>query len=211
VHLAGVGPVPADGVAAVALTLTASATTTSDLVAVLPPDRATAPGSVRTSTTRARAAQAFVPTSGDVVVSNAGTSPVTVRLSTSGFVTTAPTAGGGTLRTLASAAVVADSAKAVGISAVTTTAAQTFAVMPSAVPAGTTGVLVSVSVRGGSRDGALAIGAVGSRRWTAAVSFGARSWAYDTVLLPLGSNGRLGVSTSSLGAQVRVRVLGYVA
>jgi hypothetical protein len=214
VHLAGVGPVPGTGLSALSLTLMTSATATSDLVTVRPVGSSSSQGFLRTSTTRSRVGQAIVPTTtGDVIVANGGTSPVTVRLASSGYLTTDPTAGGATLTTLAGPRKVVESARSLGIPPITTSAAQTFAVAGpgTSVPAGARAVLVSVSATGGTRDGLLTIGPVGSSRPIQVLSLIARTAASDTALVPVGADGRLSIASSSVGASVRIVVVGYAA
>lgn len=211
VHLAGIGPIPSDGVTALALTLLTSATATSDAVSIRPAGSGISQGLLRTSVSRPRAATALLPTSGDVVITNGGRSPVVVRLAASGYVTAAPTAGGATLHTLAAPRTVVDSARSVGIGPITTSAARSVVVTGSSVPTGATAVLVSVSAVGGSRDGTLVLGPVGSRRPIQVLSFAARGRASDTALVPIGPDGRLSVATGSIGAAVKVQVLGWTA
>ena len=76
---------------------------------------------------------------------------------------------------------------------------------------GATAVLVSVSVVGGSRDGTLTLGPVGSARPIQVLSFAARGRASDTALVPVGPDGRLSIATGSVGTSVRVQVLGYTS
>jgi hypothetical protein len=211
VHLAGIGPVPADGVSALSLTLLTAATTTSDVVSVRPAGAGVSQALLRTSVSRPRAAQAIVPTSGDVIVTNGGRSPVLVRLASSGYLTSAPTAGGTTMHTLAAPRTVVDSAKKVGITAITSSAARVATIASASVPRGATAVLVAVSVVGGSRDGTLTLGPVGSARPIQVLSFTARGRASDTALVPVGPDGRLSIATGSIGTSVRVQVLGYTS
>jgi hypothetical protein len=156
--------------------------------------------------------QALVPTTtGDVIVANGGSSPVVVRLATSGYLTADPTPGGATLTTLAGPWKVVESARSIGITPMTTAAARIFTVTGTAVPSGARAVLVSVSATGGPRDGLLTIGPVGSVRPIQVLSLTARTTASDTALVPVGPDGRLSIATSSVGAAVRVLVVGYAA
>lgn len=211
VHLAGIGPVPADGISALSLSLLTAATTTSDVVSLRPAGAGVSQALLRTSVSRPRAAQAIVPTTGDVIVTNGGRSPVLVRLASSGYLTSVATAGGASMHTLAAPRTVVDSAKKVGITTITSSTARVAAVTGTSVPMGATAVLVSVSVVGGSRDGTLTLGPVGSARPIQVLSFAARGRASDTALVPVGPDGRLSIATGSVGTSVRVQVLGYTS
>ena len=76
------------------------------------------------------------------------------------------------------------------------------------MPVGAHAVLLSVSVRGGLTDSTLILG---SSTVVSAVSFVHSQWSHEVVLMPLGIDGRIAIRTTSLGAQVRISVLGYVA
>jgi hypothetical protein len=105
---------------------------------------------------------------------------------------------------------VVDSAARVGLSGPTTSRAARLVRLtgPAGAPAGARGVLVSVSYLGGATDGTLTIGSAGPVQ---AVSSPRRQWSHEVVLLPLAPTGMLAVQTPSLGSQVRIWVLGYVA
>jgi len=204
-------PVPASGLSGVAVTLTADRTRAATYVGVLSASSPTLVGSLRTSTTAPRATQLLAPsTDGTVVLRNTGAAPVTVRLYANAWFTAVPTGDGATLTTLASPVTVVDSATRLGLSGPVRTGAARLVNLTGAggAPAGARGVLVSVSALGGTTDGTLSIGSTAPAQ---AVSFTARQWSHEVVLLPLSASGMLAVRTPSIGTQVRIRVLGYVA
>jgi hypothetical protein len=209
VRLGGVGPLPAAGLTGLALTLVTGRTTTADFVGVLTPSLRTYVGSLRSSTVTSRAAQLVAPTSdGNLVLRNTGASPVVVRLYANAWLGATAADGGGTLTLLPSPLKVVDSAARLGLGgAASTSASRVMRLATSAVPAGATGVLLSVSATGGTTEGTLV---VGSRAPVAAVSFGRAQSGHEVVLMPLLSTGAVAFRTSSLGTQVRAWVLGYV-
>jgi hypothetical protein len=56
--------------------------------------------------------------------------------------------------------------------------------------------------------GQLVLGSLGSLR---VLGLPKGTWGHDVVLLPLGPDRRVTVSTSSIGSTVRLTVLGYVS
>ncbi|MFN8155863.1 MAG: hypothetical protein U0R68_00480 [Candidatus Nanopelagicales bacterium] len=211
VHLAGVGPLPADGLTGAALTMVAPKTTASTFVGVLTPSRKAYTGSMRTSTLVPTATQVLATvTGGDVVLRNAGAVPAPVLLYLDGWTTATATDGGGRLTTLTSAWKAVDSVAKLQLSGGSTSATSRIVSLVDGVhvPTGATGVLLSVSALGGSTPGTLVIGSSGG---ISAVSFAAGRWAHEVVLLPLNSLGTLAVKSASLGTQVRISVLGYVS
>ena len=211
-HLAGAGPIPSTGVSALSLTVATLPSATSDAVSVLSSEHGYVVGLTLSSTASVRWTQVLLPTSGDVVITNSGTSPVAFRVMATGWWGTSATAAGGTFTSLATPAVIASSSRGIGLPGpVTSAAPRYFAVTGAAVPKGATAVLLSVTVAGGATVGTLSFGPMGTAGWASAFSFGARNMVTETVLAPLGSDGRLGVATASLGTAIRVTVLGYVA
>ncbi|HET7902746.1 MAG TPA: hypothetical protein VFL59_16295 [Candidatus Nanopelagicales bacterium] len=211
VHLAGVGPLPADGLTGAALTLVSARTATSGLVGVLTPSLRTYTGFLRSSTTLTTATQVLTPViGGDVVLRNAGTSPAPVRLLLNGWTTAGATDGGATMTTLTSPWKAIDSAARIQLSGPTTSTAYRYANLVDGVhvPTGARGVLVAVDVLGGSTAGTLVMGSVSP---VAAASVAARQWTHEVVLLPLNSLGTFAVKTTSLGTQVRITVLGHLS
>ncbi len=211
VRLGGVGPVPASGLTGLALTLTTARATAVGSVGVLTGSLRTYVGSLRSSTTAARATQVVAPTTdGTVVLRNTGSKPVAVRLYLNAWFSADPTAGGATMTMLPAPVRVVDSAARVGLSGPATSGAARLVRLTgtAAVPAAARGVLASVSYLGGATDGTLTIGSAGPVQ---AVSSLRRQWSHEVVLLPLAPTGMLAVQTPSLGSQVRIWVLGYVA
>ncbi len=211
VHLAGVAPLPAEGLTGAALTLLAAKTSASTFVGVLTPSRRTYLGSVRTSTTLATATQVLATvTDGDVVLRNAGGAPAPVRLYVNGWTTTTATDGGGRLTVLTSAWKAVDSVAKVQLPGPSTSLAyRTVSLVDgSHVPTGARGVLLSVSALGGRVAGTVVMGSVGG---VSTVSVAAGRWSHEVVLLPLNSLGTLAVKSTSLGTQVRISVLGYLS
>ena len=211
VRLGGVGPVPASGLTGLALTITAGRTAAPVSVGVLTGALRTYVGAVRSSTTTPRASQVVAPTTdGTVVLRNTGTTPVAVRLYLNAWFSAAPTAGGATMTMLPAPIGVVDSARRVGLAGpATSTVARFVRIGGSAVvPTGARGVLLSVSFLGGATDGTLVMGAAGPVQ---VVSSTRGQWSHEVVFLPLTSTGLVAVQTASLGAQLRLWVLGYVA
>jgi hypothetical protein len=211
VRLGGVGPVPASGLTGLALTLTTARAAAAGSVGVLTGSLRTYVGSLRSSTTTARATQLVAPTTdGTVVLRNTGSTPVAVRLYVNAWFSADSTPGGATMTMLPAPVRVVDSAARVGLSGPTTSGAARLVRLTgtAGVPAGARGVLVAVSALGGATDATLTIGSV---RPVPAVSSVRRQWSHEVVLLPLAPTGLLTVQTPSLGSQVRIWVLGYVA
>ena len=206
-------PVPGTGLAGVALTLTTDRAKASTYVGVLSASSALLVGSLRSSASAQRATQLIAPSAdGTVMLRNTGSAPVTVHLYANAWFAAAATGDGATMTMLTSPATVVDSVRRLGLpGAVRTPAARLVALTGSgagAAPVGARGVLVSVSALGGATDGTLTIGSTASVQ---AVSFTAHQWSHEVVLLPLAASGQLAVRTPSVGTQVRIRVLGYVA
>jgi hypothetical protein len=209
VSLAGIGPVPSTGLAGLQLTLTAGASRTSDSVGILTPSGRSYLGMLRTSTTVARSTQALVPTTtGTVVLRNAGTTAVPVRLEVTGWYAAAPARSGQHLVLLARPATVVDTGRRIGLTGPTTSGAVRAVTLPApAVPAGALGVLLAVDALGGRTDSTLALGSTSTVQ---AVSFLHGQWAHETVLVQLRPDRLLALRTVSIGTQVRVTVLGYL-
>ena len=210
VSLAGVGGIPASGLAGLDLTLTAGTTTVSGIVGITASPTRPYLGYVRTSTLLTRSTQVVVPTTtGQVTLRNTGTRPVTVKLELRGWISSAPDTLGAQLTVLGAPSSVVNSLAKVGLPGAVTSPAWRFAkVTGAAVPVGAHAVLLSVSVRGGLTDSTLILG---SSTVVSAVSFVHSQWSHEVVLMPLGIDGRIAIRTTSLGAQVRISVLGYVA
>ncbi len=210
VHLTGVAGGSATGLAGVALTMTASRTTASAVVAVLAPAGRSLLGMVRTSTALPRTTQVIVPTTtGDVVLRNAGVAPASVTLLLDGWFATTASADGSPLSLLAAPVRLIDSTHSIGLAGTVTSArARVVTLTGTTVPVGAKAVLLAVDVRGGSTASTLALS---SRATVPAASFAAGQWAHETVLVALRSDGLLWVATPSLGTHVRLTVLGYVA
>ncbi len=212
VPLAGVGPVPASGLTGLALTLATDASPTVDFVGVLTPSLRTYVGSVRSSTAGVRTSALVTPTAnGDVVLRNTGASPVVVHLYLHAwFSDVAAADGGATMRMLAAPVRAVDSLKGLGLAGAVTTSTSRIVPLTGTgrAPLGARGALLSVSALGGTTDGILVIG---SSSAVSAVSLVRGQWAHEVVWLPLTSTGMLAVKTASIGAQVRISILGYVA
>lgn len=211
VTIAGKGGVPASGATGLAMSITAQRTGTSTLVAVLSGSSPLYVGSLRTSTVASRATQLVVPTSdGKVTLVNTGTTAAVVRLAVQGWVSGSAITGGGPLRLFAGPVRIVDSTAKIGLPGpFTSTAVRTVPVAGRAgVPVGVRGVLLSVSAFGGSTKGVVTVASAGS---TPVITLNPRRWAHEVVLVPLNDAGTIGLSTGSLGAQVRVKVIGYVS
>jgi hypothetical protein len=210
VHLAGVGPVPASGLTGLALTMTAGTTKASDLVGVLAPSGRSFLGTVRTSSVVARTTQVLLPTTtGDVVLRNLGTAPAPVTLALNGWFAPTASPDGGQLALLDAPVTLVDSSRNLGLTGpVTRPTARIVTLTGSTVPVGAKAVLLAVDARGGATDDTLTMSSLTA---VPTVSFVHRQWSHETVLVALRSDGRLAVRTGSLGAHVRLTVLGYVA
>lgn len=208
VHLAGLGGLPASGVTGVAVTLTVAPTARPGLVGVVTDTGRAFLGSLRSSTTAPRSTQVIVPGSGDVVLRNLGAAPAQVTLRLDGWFDATPTPGAA-LTLLDTPATVIDTARHVGLpTGVLHATSRVVTMTGDVVPAGATGLLLAVDVHGGRTEGTLSLGSV---RWMPAVSFGAREWAHETVLIALRGNGRMALGTASIGSHFRVTVLGYTS
>lgn len=208
--LAGLGGIPAAGLTGLALGVVVGPTATVDYISVHPGTSAAAVASVRTSTRSIRSTQVMVPTKdGVVTIRNSGASPVAVQVRLHGWMTDLATDGGSALTLRASAVTVLDSARRVGLAgAVVSATPRSFTLPVAAVPAGSRAVLVSMSALGGKTEGSLALTSRGSVQ---AVDVTPGRWAHEVVLLPLLPSGAVSVSTTSIGTQVRMSVLGYVS
>jgi hypothetical protein len=209
VHLAGVGAVPAKGLAGLAFTLTTGRTTGSNLVGVVAPSGRSFLGLVRTSPTVPRSTQVIAPTStGDVVLRNTGRTSVPVSLWLSGWFAADPSVDGSQLSLLAAPVVVVDSTRNRGLTgAVTSPRARLVTLTGTTVPTGAKAVLLAVDVRGGTTEATLTLSSVATQP---TVTSTARQWSHETVLVALRSDGRVAVATPSIGAHVRLTVLGFV-
>ncbi len=210
VHLGGVGPVPSAGLTGLDLTLTTDRSAGPSYVVALSPSSSVLVGSLRSSTTTARATQLVAPTpDGTLVLRNAGAYPVVVRLRANAWFTTDATDGGTGLTMLPTVVKVVDSKASLGLSGATTSFAWRGVQLPAtAVPASARGVLLAVSAYGGTSDGTLDVASAAS---VPAVSFGRGQSAHEVVLVPLLASGAMSLRTGSVGTQVRAWVLGYVA
>ena len=211
VTIAGKGGVPASGVTGLALSLSAQRSAVSSLVAVTSGTSPLYVGSLRTSTVSSRATQLIVPTTnGKLTLRNTGTSPALVSLGVQGWVTGSAATGGGPLRLFSGPALIVDTTAKVGLPGpFTSTAVRTVRVAGKAgVPVGARAVLVSMSAFGGSTKGVVTVASAGS---TPAITLNKHKWSHEVVLVPLNDAGTVGLSTDSLGAQVRVKVIGYVS
>ena len=65
-----------------------------------------------------------------------------------------------------------------------------------------------MSAYGGSTYGTVNVTSSGT---VAGVSFRARAWAHDLVLIPLDADGIASIGTASIGTGITLRLLGYVS
>ena len=211
INLAGVAGIPPSGLAGLAVSLTVDPTTTVDSIGVYGSTTRTSVGMLRTSTSAVRVTQLLVPTStGVLTLRNMGASAAPVRLVLNAWFSDAATGGGRHLTLRTSPARVVDSTRAVGLAGPVLNGLSRLVTLTGSayVPAGVRGVLLAVSAYGGSTDGILSIGSSGM---IPVLSLTRGQWTYETVFVPLSSSGRVAVRTASLGTQVRMSVVGFVA
>ncbi len=210
VRLAGLGGIPATGVQGLVLALTTARTTTSDWIGVQAGASGPYVAVLRSSTTGVRATHGVVPTKdGVVTVRNAGKSPAVIQLRLHAWIGDAADTGGSQLTLLPSPVLLVDSARKIGlVGPVTTAKARAVTVTGGRVPVGAQAVLVSVSGLGGTTESTFSLASRGSAR---VANLTPGRWDHDVLLLSLLPSGVIAVSSPSLGSQVRISVLGYVA
>jgi len=200
--------IPSDGVTGLWLTVTTGAGAASTIQVLSGPTN-TLIGSVASSPLAARSVHLLVPTTdGTITLRNSGTSPVAPVISAQGWLSTA--ASGRRLTIFGAPVVAVDTAKGIGLPGLVTTAAARPVTLSGVlgVPAGATAVLASMSAYGGSTYGTVNVTSSGT---VAGVSFRARAWAHDLVLIPLDADGIASIGTASIGTGITLRLLGYVS
>jgi len=218
VPLAGKAGVPASGLTGVQLHVTATGTTSASRgsirvgsltgtgAAKLPPQfTATVGGTAPRSASTTVASQ-----DGRVVVRNYATGPVTVSLDVLGWY------GSGTddtgLRFVPRTPTkIIDSTTGYGLgAALVADTPATAAVPATAVPAGTAGLVLSVQTRGRTGPGGLVIAPTGVAATGRSIDVIRSIWVTDLVMVPLGTDLGLTLTSLGTGADVRAYVVGYL-
>jgi hypothetical protein len=149
-------------------------------------------------------------TDGRVAVANDGTSPVTVTLDVAGWYGTSDDTTGARFVPRAPLKVL-DSLTAVGLTApLTADVPATLTLAPTALPAGTTGLVLSVQTRGRSGAGSLLVSPSGATAEGRSADVVSSIWSTDLVVVPVGADGVLSLLATGAGADVRAFVVGYL-
>ncbi len=218
VPLAGTAGIPQAGLTGVQLRVSASAPSAgatgtvrvgsvgTDGIAALP-RRFT----VAYSGTLIRSSSATIAsTDGRVAVANDGAVPVTVAVDVAGWYGAADDSTGARY-VPRSPLKVLDSLTGVGISApLTADVPATLTLAPAALPAGTTGLVLSVQTRGRSGAGSLLVAPAGATAEGRSADLVSSIWSTDLVVVPVGADGTLSLLATGTGADVRAFVVGYL-
>jgi hypothetical protein len=163
------------------------------------------------SGTLVRSASATIAsTDGRVAVSNDGANPVTVGIDVAGWYGAADDSTGSRLVPRAPLKVL-DSLTGTGVTAPLAADVPSTLTLPSAaVPAGTTGLVLSVQTRGGSGSGSLSLTPAGATAEGRSADLVSSLWTTDLVVVPIGADRALTLLATGSGADVRAFVVGYL-
>ncbi len=218
VPLAGSAGVPESGLGGVQLRVSASATTpgvtgtvrvgsVSALGVAELPRRFT----VAYTGTLVRSASATIAsTDGRVAVSNDGANPVVIGIDVAGWYGAPDDTTGSRLVPRAPLKVL-DSLTGTGVTApLAADVPSTLTLPPAAVPAGTTGLVLSVQTRGGRGSGSLSLAPTGATAEGRSADLVSSLWTTDLVVVPIGADRALTLLATGSGADVRAFVVGYL-
>ena len=148
-------------------------------------------------------------TDGRVAVRNDSANPVTVTLDVAGWYGDAADATGGRLVPRAALKVI-DTASGFGVAnPLVKDVPTTVRMSATAVPAGTTGLVLSVQTRGPAGSGALTIVPAGGSAEGRSADVVSSVWTTDLVVVPVGADRTLTL-TSTAATELRATIVGYL-
>jgi hypothetical protein len=207
VPLGGQGDIPTSGLTGLHVTLTVDPSATAGSVQII--SRGAVLAQVAAMAGVARSVNALIPTSdGNITLRNVGTSTLTVHITAQAWMSS--TSSGQRLSMFAAPVTAIDTSSNLGFKGAWTSVTKRSIVIAHhfGVPVGAAAVVLSVSALGGSSADSLIATSNGS---VVAVSFRAHQQAHDVVVVPLRADGGIDWTTTSVGTQATVRVLGFVA
>jgi hypothetical protein len=209
VQLGGQADIPSSGLSALHVTLTVDPSSTPGSIQLIS-HSGTVVAQVIAAAGVSRSVNALIPTTdGQVTLRNVGAASLTGHITGQAWISTALT--GSRLSMLAAPVTAVDTSAGVGLKGAWsgTTPTRTVAIAGHlGVPKGAAAVVVSVTVLGGSSADSLGIN---SAAGVVGVSFRAHQLAHDVVVVPLRADGGIDLTTASVGADLTLRVLGFVS
>ena len=156
------------------------------------------------------AAVTVTSTDGRVALRNDSANPVTLSLDVAGWYG-ATTDDTGDRFVPRAPLTVLDTATKLGLpSSLVADLPTTLALTSAAVPAGTTGVVLSVQTRGRSGSGALTVTRSRATATGRSADVFSAIWTTDLVVVPIGTDHTLTFTSLGAGADVRATVVGYL-